>query len=156
MAERNAQVLELVRAELGQHPEIRSRALYERAQQIDPSVGEGTVQQFHARYVLPVQRERRAGAGSQPAAPAGQRKAGTPKAEAKSPRGTGARRPTDTQETQTSAAKSFTTDGASDRERIRSVLLQFAQDMAEAESRSEIVRVLSQLDGYVERIFRSS
>jgi hypothetical protein len=44
----------------------------------------------------------------------------------------------------------------SERDRVRSVLLEFAKAFADAESRTQIVQVLSRIDEYVDRITKPS
>src|SRR5262245_14111878 len=71
MAERNQKVLDRVRQELQKAPELGSRQLYELAKKVDAAIGGDSLQQFHARYVLPYRREQskktRAATGEAPA-----------------------------------------------------------------------------------------
>lgn len=129
MAERNDEVMEMVGRELERQPDMALRELYEKALEIDPSMAELTPRQFNARYPLQVKRTRFAGGrgkrGSQ-----GDPKAGTAKTRATRRR----------------------TNPAQSRDAVREVLLRFASDFAQAESRSEIVNVLSNVDTYVDSV----
>ncbi|MEX2571210.1 MAG: hypothetical protein WD737_07870 [Gemmatimonadota bacterium] len=137
MAERNEQVFARVRQELDNNPTIGSRDLYEIGQGVDKSLSTETLQQFHARYVLPIKREEAARKGG------GRRR----------PRRRG-RKPRSAERTAKAGNGEDRSDGRSspERERVRGVLLDFARDFAEAESRAEIVQVLSKVDDYVDRI----
>ena len=154
MAQRNEKVYDRVRQELQKNPQLGSRELYEAAKVLDKSVSQDTLQQFHARYVLPVRRGQRVGgAVAKKAAPVkrGRRKAqgAAPKAAAadvtppvvKARRG---RRP----RAQTPVA----TPPATGRNAVRALFLQFAQELTDAESRSSLVKVLGRVDSYVDRI----
>jgi hypothetical protein len=152
MAQRNEKVYDRVRQELQKNPQLGSRELYEAAKVLDKSVSQDTLQQFHARYVLPVRRGV-GGAVAKKAAPVkrGRKKAQgeTPKAAAavvtppaaKAPRG---RRPR--------AQAPVAAPQATGRNAVRALLLQFAQELTDAESRSSLVKVLGRVDSYVDRI----
>ena len=58
MAQRNEKVFDRVRQELANNPNLGSKELYDLAQGVEKSIGQDSLQQFHARYVLPVKRER--------------------------------------------------------------------------------------------------
>jgi hypothetical protein len=144
MADRNQKVYDRVRQELTKNSQLGSRELYGLAQDIDRSIGQDSLQQFHARYVLPFKREqsRRRKDGAAAAAPKrGRRpkaKVEEPVARAATPAVRRGRRPR-------------RNDG-SERDRVRGVLLEFARAFADAESRTQIVQVLSKIDQYVDRI----
>lgn len=140
MATRHEQVMEMVARELEQNPGIDPGELYARAAEIDPAIRELDRRQFNARYPLQVKRIRAAERGGDGAAkPAAPRRRVSRKAPAK---GRAAPR-------QRRAAGGAT---AASREKVRGVFLDFARDFANAESRSEIVSVLGDLDRYVDRI----
>lgn len=141
MAERNEKVYERVRQELDKSPGKGSRDLYEMAQQADKSIGEQTLQQFHARYVLPVKREHaaRSGGGRARKARRGRKsKAAAAKNNSGGKRGSRRRA------------------AASDRDQVRAVLLRFAQDFSAAETKQQIVKVMSRIDDYVDQIAGSA
>ena len=141
MAQRNDQVLDRVRKELTDKPDLGSRELFAMAQEMDESIGEQTMQQFHARYVLPIKREQSRARGGGAAKRGAKRKRAPARAAAKKA-GSGER----------GTRRAQSTAGVSDRDRVRGVLLEFARDFAAAESRSDIVTVLSRVDDYVDRI----
>jgi len=122
MAERNEKVMEKVREELTKDPAMKSKPLYEQMQKLDKSIGDLSVQQFHARYVLPIKREH---------APKRPRKR---KSTAKG-----------------SASRRRSTKQEAHRKQLRGVFLEFAKDLADAEERGEIVRVMADLESYVDR-----
>jgi len=138
MPERNQKVQDRVREELSRNPGAGTKELQEIAASVDASVGELSLRQFNAGYVLPVKRSSGGGRKSKGSAPAkgrGKRQAAAP-----------AQRAQPRQRSRQSAAPS------DDRERVRATLLEFARDFSEADSRAGIVAVLSELDRYVDRI----
>ena len=141
MAERNEKVYDRVRQELEKGSKAGSRELYEMAQQVDKSIGQDSLQQFHARYVLPVKR-------AQARANGGGKKRGGRKSKAEGKQSTGSRKAGRPRRT----ARQKAEKAGSDREHIRAVLLQFAQDFSAAENTSDIVRVMARVDDYVEQI----
>ena len=142
MADRNARVQDLIREQLQKNPDATTGELQAAAKGIDASVGDLSLRQFNAGYVLPL--KRRSGGGKR-------------KAKAAAPRGRAGRGP---RQASAPAAKEAvparrgarTAAAGSDRDRVRGVLLQFARDLSEAESRSAIVGVVSDLDRYVDQI----
>ena len=138
MAERSEKVFERVRQELAKNANLGSRELYEIAKKVDGSM-EDSLQQFHARYVLPVRRTKAGGgAGGARRGARGQkakRTGATANKAAKSTgRGARARRALDA------------------RDNARAVLLRFAQDFSAAESKSDSVRLMSRLDEYFDQL----
>lgn len=128
----------MVRRELDRDPDVALDVLIEKAKGIDPSAGELTPRQFHARYPLQIKRSRNRASprkgrkekgGRKRAARAGRAAEAPPAKRAES------RRP-----------------AASERDAIRNVFLAFASDFAKAESRQEIVGVLGSIDVYVDRV----
>lgn len=129
VAERNPQVMEMVAKELEKDPEAKADALFEKARKIDASIGELSLRQFHARYPLPLKRKRTAEKG-RPRRPRSRGKSAT----AAKKKSTQARR-----------------QGAP-RDEVRRVFLEFASELARAESRPSIVDVLGRVDDYVDRV----
>ena len=123
----------MVRQELERDPNVATDVLVAKAREIDPSVGELSARQFHARYPLQVKRSRNRGAPKKG-------KRGRKRAEKAAPAAASAKR-TARQDAP-----------ASGRDAIRGVFLDFASDFAKAESRQEIVDVLSSVDAYVDRV----
>lgn len=143
MAERNQKVFDRVRQELGKNTKLGSRELYGIAQKLDESISEETLQQFHARYVLPLRREEsRNRAGDAPA-----------KATRR-----GGRRKKAVEEVKPVREKRVNKAAVSaqallqERQRARGVLLKFAQEFATAETKPEIIEVMGRLDEYVDQI----
>lgn len=143
MAERNQKISDRVRLELGKNDTLGSRQLYEIAKKVDESIGKDTLQQFHARYVLPIRREesRRAGGG---AAARTSRRGGRRKKAAEAAKPQRAKR--------TSKAVVSIEALMQNRQRARTILLQFAQEFATAETKPEIIEVMGRLDNYVDQI----
>jgi hypothetical protein len=141
VAERNEQVMEMVVKELDKEPSVGLESLYARAKEIDSSISELSLRQFHARYPLQVKRSRSRGVAKKRGASAKKRAAGGDKPSA-------ARAPT-----QRRSRGDASGGGAEfDREKVRQLFLEFASEFAEAETRKEIVRVLSSVDSYVNRL----
>lgn len=143
MAARNPKVTTMVEEALAADRNTPSQTLFDRAVEIDPSIAEMSRRQFHAQYPLQVKRALGGSTGGRKGARksaggkrgASKRAAGKRAAEAAPGRG---RR-----------------GGAGDgREAIRRALVEFATAFAEAETRTEIVRVLGGVDAYVDRIER--
>lgn len=57
MADAEAKVLAMVARALKKAPNLTSRALFERAVRAHETVGQQSVRQFHARYVIPAKRK---------------------------------------------------------------------------------------------------
>ena len=132
MAERNEQVIDLVTRELERDPDISVESLFEKARAADPAIGELSLRQFHARYPLPI--KRRKSQGKRPRKP---RKGRAPARSAAKPKSRGAAKETP-------------------RDEVRRIFLEFAGDLARAESRASIVEVLARVDEYVDRALETS
>lgn len=148
MAERNPKIYEMVLEELRKNPGVGSKDLYQLAQSSEKGELTDTLQQFHARYFLPAKRELRP-AG----APRRQRRA--------KPARTGARRGAAASANGGAAApraraRAAETASPEARDRVRSLLLQFAQELADAQDTSSVVKVLGKVDSYVDRITAST
>jgi hypothetical protein len=129
VAETNPRVMEMVAKELEKDPAVRASTLRKKALEIDKSIGDLSVRQFHARYPLPLKRKRTAGkkpSGRRAAPSAARRARGSAKPE------------------------------GSPRDRVRRIILDFAGDLARAESRASIVEVLGKVDEYVDRVMRTT
>ena len=131
-------ILDMVRRELVQDPDIENGVLYEKARELDPdSMQDVDRRQFNARYPLRVKRFELA---------------------ARKPRGDNDSKPrrrrrqpqTDGGHAKLPAPASVLRQLA--REGVRDVLLRFAQDLANADSRGEIVAVVASVDQYVDQV----
>jgi hypothetical protein len=165
MVGRKQEVFERVRDELAKRPHLALGVLHHMALQIDPSI-ERDPRSFHARYVAPImyeaasERRRRTRSrkpmksNSAPSEaptlepPAKAQEEETPMELERPQSVAGLERP----EPQNGAERPQPAEV--ERGRIRAVFLEFASDLAAAESRVNVVRVLSGLDGYVERVVR--
>jgi hypothetical protein len=140
MADRNAKVQDLIREQLQKNPGASTQELQKAAREIDSSVGELSLRQFNAGYVLPL--KRRSGGGKRQARGAAKGRGGRGRKQEAAPARPAAAKP----------RRGARAAEGSDRDRVRGVLLQFARDLSEAESRSAIVGVVSDLDRYVDQI----
>lgn len=127
MAKIDEKVMSLVQDELKKNPGASVDELYEKAESVAPGVSKLSKRQFNARYPLQVKRRM---------------SAGTSKKKAAKPRATRGTR---------KAAS-----GAGDREAVRDVFLRFASDLAAAEQRKEVVKVLAGLNTYVDEVLRAT
>jgi hypothetical protein len=143
VADRNEDVMNMVTSELEKKPDIGLESLYARAKAIDPGVGELSLRQFHARYPLQVKRQKSRAEGR------------TPKRSTKKRRGA-ARGASDSAAQPGRNRKAGRSSENVDREKLRALFLEFASEFAAAESRAEIVGVLSSVDGYVDRVAKLS
>ncbi|CAN5697941.1 hypothetical protein BH23GEM6_BH23GEM6_18420 [soil metagenome] len=143
MAEHNQQVMQLVVDELEKDPAAGLEFLYERAKSVDPSIGELSLRQFHARYPLQVKRRRSRAAGRQKASsPRKKKQSETSEEKRKAPR----------VRKQRQHSASDPGGQTLNREEVRALFIEFAMDFASAESRIEIVRAISSVDSYVDRL----
>jgi hypothetical protein len=146
MAERSEKAQARVREELQKNPGASTKELQAAATSADAAVGELSLRQFNAGYVLPIKRRSSGGRKKSKSGGGARRQAGrkqstsTPAAPRSAPQ---------------PRASARAAAPVSDRDRARAVLLEFARDFSEAESRSAIVGVLSELDRYVDRIVGS-
>jgi hypothetical protein len=124
--------MSFVEGVLKKNPDIELEELFEATKKFKRSIGGLSRRQFNARYPLQVKRRRAlAEKGRVPA----KRKAST-----SAPKKT--RRPRHSAET-------------SPRDDIRQVFLQFATHIAAAEERKDLVKVLANVDRYVDDVLRS-
>jgi len=140
VSERNEEVLALVRELIGKYPTVNSTQLYDKAMRVHPFLHGDGLRTFHARYVLPVRRAQAAAEG-RPRAP--RRKKTKP--ESLSPASTAAG-------TSAAAPAGRAARIEIERLRVREVLLRFARELAAADSRADIIAMLSGIDGFVDDI----
>lgn len=126
--ETNDKVMAAVEAALKKNPDASVDELYTLATGIGKDVAKLSKRQFHARY--PLQVKRRMNVGSRP-----KRKAGG--AQKRPSRRTGRR-----------AAQ----QNGSQRDAVRTILLEFASELAAAEHRKDVVGVVASVDRWVDRI----
>jgi hypothetical protein len=154
-------VMEMVRRALDKDPDARSGTLYDQAKKVDRRVGQLSLRQFHALYPLTVKRQQ---AGSRRA----RKKTATAGATAKRGRAAGsgrgpgrppgsgrpgrARRSRSAPET----AATITGTGSGDRDNVRGVVLELVAAVARAEDKADLIKVLGEIDGWVDRLVRAA
>lgn len=126
MAQVDQGVFAAVEAALKKNPSASVDELMEIAKGVSPAVGKLSKRQFHARYPLQVKRK------MSPSKPGRRR----------------ARKAT--------ARKRGATGGSNGREAVRSAFLRFASDLAGAEARKDVVRVVANVDKYVEEVLKAT
>jgi hypothetical protein len=180
MAAPNERVMDMVRREIEKNPSIPSQELFEKAKKMDSSMKRLTIRQFHATYPLQVKRlskgARRRGRPRKAAAAApvkrGRRRRGAAKAApAKRARRPGrppgrpagrppgrprGRPPGRPRAAATAAASAARNEGVSDRDAVRTILLQFASEVAGAEGKADIVQVMGTMERYVDRLVQAT
>lgn len=129
MPEVDDKVMKFVEDVLKKRPDIQLEDLFERTKKFKSSVGRLSKRQFNSRYPLQVKRRRALAAKAR----AGGRKKSSPSSGA----------------SRRSKARS-----GEPRDRVRQVFLQFATDIAAAEERKDLVRVLAGVDTYVDQVMK--
>lgn len=162
MAKQSKRVMDMVRREIARDPSVKSGPLYEKAKKLDRSVAGLSVRQFHAQYPLQVKRalkggKKRRGRGRPKVAVSrratGRKRARPAPRKAAAPRKTAAPRKSAAPQKKAAPAAAAP---VRDRAAIRSVLLEFASQVAGAESKADIISVLGGLDGWVDRVVRAA
>lgn len=131
MAEIEEKVMQFVEDTLKKSPKMRLEELFERAKQVSASVGKLSKRQFNARY--PLQVKRRKAQRSRPRKAAASAAPATPRA---------------------TRAKHQMPDAPAARDSVRQILLHFATDIAAAEDRKDLVKVLAGVDRYVDQVMK--
>ena len=130
MPEVDEKVMKFVEDTLKKNPKIELEDLFQRTKKFKTSIGRLSKRQFNARYPLQVKRRRALAA-----------------------RGKGASRkkPASSRPRPRRRAPALPTEP---RDRVRQVFLQFATDIAAAEERKDLVRVLANVDSYVDQVMK--
>ncbi len=123
--------MQMVERTLKRKPDASNDELYEKAKEINSDIGDLSLRQFHARY--PLQVKRRASSGTGKAKPKTKKKRAAVK-----------------------ASKSAKGKASGDRSAVRDTLLKLVKDVADAESKGEVVDVVAGLDSYVDRVLRAA
>ena len=165
MANINEAVMEMVRSELQKNPSAGSKDLFEKAKKMNRAMGRLSLQQFHARYPLPVMRERaakrkrRTKTASKGAAKATRgKRAGVKKAPA---RRTGPRRRSSPAAASPAAPRASaptpqsSSRSAGSRANVQEVLLQFAGVVATAD-KADMVQLMLRMDSWVDRVIEAA
>lgn len=129
MADSNPKVMEMVEEELKKNGDISNAELLEKAAGIDAGIKSLSARQFNAMYPLQVKR----------ALKPRKRTARRKKATGGSKRANASRSP----------------GAATERDRVRSVLLELVKDIAGAEGKADVVDVVAGIDRYVDRVMRA-
>ncbi len=132
MANQDDKVMTAVEAALKKNPEASVDELYDMAKGINSSVGKLSKRQFHARYPLQVKRRSRP---AKPKKAAARRKAATKRG----PR-----------------PKAAAPVAGSSKESVRGIFLRFASDLAGAEARKDVVKVVASVDRYVDEVIKAT
>jgi hypothetical protein len=134
-SKQSERVLDMVRKELAQQPDISSGNLFAMARKVDRSIRTLSLRQFHALYPLQVKRAEKAALRA--AKKGSTRAAGRVRA---------AGEPTPVQRTPTSP----------NREAIRVLLLEFAGAVAGAESKAEVLKLVGDFDRWIDRVVKAT
>lgn len=130
MADANPKVMAMVESELKKNPDISNQELREKAVSIDGGVGDLTARQFNATYPLQVKRSLAPRKPRRRRTGSGRKSAG-----GSTRRGRGS-------------------DGG--RDKVRTVLLELARDVANAQGKGDVVDVIAGIDRYVDRVVRAA
>lgn len=126
MAKDAAKVMQFVEKSLADNPEITTSELYEAAKEVDAGVEQLSLRQFNARFPLQVKR----------------RKSHAKPGRKRTRKRRGSRLSREVEGRQ--------------RDQVRDIFLQFASDLSAAEERKELVKVIAQVDRYVDEAIRAS
>ena len=129
-----AAVMEYVERTLEAKPGITNADLFAGAREIDPSVGQLTGRQFHAKYPLQVKARLARTAAPEPKKP--------PEPEVPL-----AEEPT---------APDVSSAGEGDPLAVRRLLLDLSRELVSAESKAEVIEVMARLDDYVAEIMEAA
>ena len=129
-----AAVMEYVERTLEANPGVTNADLFAGAREIDPSVGQLSGRQFHAKYPLQVKARLAKATAPKPKTP--------PEPEVPT-----AEEPT---------APDLSSAGEGDPLAVRRLLLDLAKELASAESKAEVIEVMARLDDYVAEIMEAA
>lgn len=130
MADANPKVMKMIEAELKKNPDTSNADLFEKSKKIDKGVEKLSPRQFNAMYPLQVKRALKP------------RKRTTKRA--KAPRSKTGR-----------SGRSAPKAGGDSRGRVRTVLLDLAKDIANAQGKGDVVDVVAGIDRYVDRVVKA-
>lgn len=129
MADVNPKVMEMVESELKNDPQMSNADLLEKAKKIDSGIGDLSARQFNARYPLQVKRAmkptRRRGRKARPRKNAG------------------------------GSARGRSSGSDKGRDQVRTILMELARDVANAEGKGDVVDVVMGIDRYVDRVVKA-
>jgi hypothetical protein len=149
VAERNEEVTRRIVEMLEKYPTLKSRQLHDMAQRMDTSIAALSLRSFHARYVLPILRERaRAEGRIRPRKPRRKKQAETKQVEVQQAAAESAPPAKRTRRSRTASADA----SAAEHARVRGILLQYVREIAAAESGSDLVALGAGIDDIVRQI----
>lgn len=149
--ESERQILEMVEEQLDRRNPPDTKVLYRRAMHfVDRGVRHLTLQQFNAKFPLQVKRRRASDGREQTDSPGDSAEPGEGSAGEGAGRTNGRDGRSERGEDGASAAGSPAEEEL--RDRVRSSLLDFAELVAGAESRADLIEVIPRVDEYVERV----
>lgn len=148
MAEVDLKVMDMVEKALEKDPGVGSSDLFERVKKKHPGVADLSVRQFHARYPLQVKR-RKAAAGSGSAKKTGGRRPAAKKRAAAESAPRAARK---TRGRNKAAPAAAPVGGRTSRDAVRAIILDFATELASADAKADVVKVLAGADQYVDQV----
>ena len=137
MTKTDEKVMAMVEEALEKEPGIDNTTLHDRVKSKFPHIGKLTLRQFHARYPLQVKRRKARKSKSD-----GKTKTKTTRAPRK--------------RASTRSRKSATKAAGDGRDAVRQILLGFAADLSAAEDRSQVVKVLANVDRYVDKLVKAA
>lgn len=126
-------VMTFVEVTLKKNPEIELEDLFQRTKKVIPSAGKLSKRQFNARYPLQVKRRRALAARETQGKKPGRKKKAHPRE---------------------ALPKKPSFQSTAPRDKVRQVLLKFATDIAAAEERKDLVKVLAGVDYYVDEVLK--
>ena len=140
-----AAVMEYVERTLDGNPGVTNADLFAGAREIDPSVGQLTGRQFHAKYPLQVKARLARAAAPEPKTPP-------------EPAVATAEDPTapDVSSAAGAGDPEAPPTGAGDPLAVRRLLLDLSKELARAESKAEVIEVMARLDDYVAKILEAA
>lgn len=142
MAKTDENVMAMVEAELEKEPGIDNSTLQDRVKSKFPHIGKLTLRQFHARYPLQIKRRKSRNKAKK------EKKASKPKTRARSSKRARTAKAKPAQPAQAASGGG--------RDAVRQVLLGFAADLSAADDRSQVVKVLANVDGYVDDLIKAA
>ena len=122
-------VMQFVERELKKNPQVSNQDLFKGAKKINRAVARLTPRQFHAKYPLQVKRKKASG-----------------RTRRKTTRSAAASR---------SVGRRTSTRAVENTEGVRKVMLRFAKDLSSADSQTQTIEVLSNMDRYVADIMKA-
>ena len=138
-----AAVMEYVERTLEANPGIANADLFAGAREIDPSVGQLTGRQFHAKYPLQVKARLARASAPEPKTP--------PEPEVAT-----AEEPIAPDVSAAAGDPEAPPTGAGDPLTVRRLLLDLSKELVNAESKAEVIEVMARLDNYVAEIMEAA